>query len=57
VPSASPEIEFNDVSLSYDNNKVLNSLRFKIEGGESIGICREDGVRKNFRHIDPPPSV
>jgi ATP-binding cassette, subfamily B, multidrug efflux pump len=53
------EIEFRDVSLTLDGQKVLDRVSFRIRAGESIGITGRTGAGKTLivnliaRLIDP----
>jgi phospholipid/cholesterol/gamma-HCH transport system ATP-binding protein len=43
----SPVIEFRDVSLSFDEKRVLNNINFKLERGEMIFITGVSGSGKS----------
>ncbi len=40
------DIEFNNVSMSYDNQKVLKNISFKIEKGQTLGVVGKSGSGK-----------
>src|SRR6185436_14906845 len=42
-----PAIEFRDVSLSFDEKRVLNDINFKLERGEMIFITGVSGSGKS----------
>ncbi len=47
VDSLKGQIEFKNVSFSYDNKKILKDLNFKIKPGEKIGIVGASGSGKS----------
>ena len=44
--TSSPQIEFDNVSLSVDGKKILRNIKFKINSGEKIGIVGTSGSGK-----------
>lgn len=41
------EIEFKNVSMSFENNKVLNNINFHIKKGQTLGIIGSTGSGKS----------
>lgn len=48
MPKINGDIEFNNVSFSYDNyNKILSNVSFKVKKGETIAIMGKTGSGKS----------
>ena len=50
TPEIDGDIEFNNVSMSYDDNpevEILNGISFKIKKGETLGIVGKSGSGKS----------